>query len=84
MTKIKLLSCPHCGGEAELRESAAYNARAYRVQCPSCHIGTVPVSVGYYTQFDGRIGVTITPERAQRYVIERWNRRVQGNVNATT
>ena len=70
--KTDVKSCPCCGSDAALGVMFAYTEPAVFIQCPSCHIKTVPYIAGFDLVQRREISLT---ERFYQ-AAEVWNKRV--------
>lgn len=74
------LPCPFCESHAALSTTNLYGHKAYRVECPKCHITTIPICPGGgHSEIlpDGKLVFTkyYTDQQAKEKVIGTWNRR---------
>lgn len=80
MERVKLKTCPFCGGNAEIVDSNVYLDKAKRVRCTGCRVYTPPVLIDHpsYTHrsFPNLDESTrYTEEQAAKKAVEFWNRR---------
>lgn len=73
----ELLSCPFCGGKAELKPVRVYSNDGWRVVCTGCKVRTLPVLVDWPSLRQGGLDETTryTDEEARRLSVRTWNRR---------
>lgn len=71
-------SCPCCGGDAEIKESAIYGENLVFVRCKSCGLRTRPVIVDHPVLTKNGLdeSTRYTAEEARAVAISLWDRRI--------